>query len=126
MMPYFGWTIWTSGANSPGWFVPTSSTAAPSSFPIRSNVSGTPMSLLKLASLRIVGNFCSRMVPSTSLVVVFPFEPPIAITAKSKSFRYRAASAPKAIRTSLTSIVGHFAATGRSTTTALAPTNSGT
>ena len=94
----------TSGASSPGWFVPTSSAAA---WCVRSNfnkVIGTPMSLLKLASLQSVLNRWRSTDASNSFVVVLPFEPPTAIMAGSKSRRYRAASLPSACRVSSTAI----------------------
>ena len=42
----------------------------------RSNVNGTPMSLLKLASLQSVASFCRSTDATSSFVVVLPFEPP--------------------------------------------------
>src|ERR1043166_5439634 len=60
------------------------------------------MSLLKLASLHTVARFCFTTDATRSLVVVFPFEPPMAVIGNPKSFRYSAASRPNALRVSAT------------------------
>src|ERR1035438_6026333 len=69
---------------------------------MRSSVSGTPMSLLKLASLQSVASFCLRTDAINSFTVVLPFEPPTQTTGSANSFRYAAANFPSAILTSST------------------------
>src|SRR5258706_5294501 len=62
------------------------------------------MSLLNLASLQSVANFCRNTAASNSFVVVFPFDPATATTGKVKSLRYRAPNSPNARRVSATAI----------------------
>src|ERR1039457_952143 len=75
---------------------------------MRSSVSGTPMSLLKLASLQSVASFCLRTDAINSFTVVLPFEPPTQTTGSIKSFRYAAANFLSAAQTSLTTSTAHF------------------
>ena len=90
-----------SSAISPGWFMPSSITAAwcqrVSSWRRRSTVSGTPMWLLKLPS---VANAPSphqacRMQPSICVTVVLPLLPVTAISGSWKRVRHPAASCCK-------------------------------
>ena len=103
-----GAAIAASAAISPGWFMPSSSTAArcqqTSSWRSRSSVSGTPMSLLKLpavASAASPSQAC-RMAATICVTVVLPLLPVTAISGSSICCRHAAASSPSARRLSVT------------------------
>jgi len=94
-----------SCAISPGWFMPSSSTATRWPSRRRSKVSGTPMSLLKLpwvASDAPAFQAC-RMAASICVTVVLPLEPATAISGSVKRARQALARAPSAALVSPTS-----------------------
>src|SRR2546426_301162 len=80
-------------------------TAARWAFSNLKSVSGTPMSLLKLASLQSTASFCLSTEATNSLVVVLPLDPPMAMIGSRNSFRYCAASRPSALRVSSTAMM---------------------
>ena len=104
MTPNRGWIMLTRGASSPGWFVPASRTATRWVFSSRRRVNGTPMSLLKLASLQSAGIFWRSTEAISSLVLVLPLDPATAMTGSVKPLRYFAAIRPSATRVSGTVI----------------------
>ena len=83
------------------------------------------MSLLKLASLQSVANFCRSTDATSSFVVVLPFEPPTATSGSAKSSRYFEANWPSAFRVFSTAIIAQplqpVGTRLRSTTTAHRP-----
>src|SRR6266700_3267197 len=83
-------------------------TAARWAFSNLKSVSGTPMSLLRLASLQSTASFCLNTEATNSLVVVLPFDPPMAMIGSRNPFRYCAASRPSALRVSSTVMIAQF------------------
>ena len=112
-------------AISPGWFMPISTTPIRWASLRRSNVSGTPMSLLKLprvAKAASAPRCATRMAAIISLAVVLPLLPVTAISGHSKRRRQPPASAPSARRVSGTHSVGTRTRSGNtSVSTAAAP-----
>jgi hypothetical protein len=113
-------------AISPGWFMPSSTTAtACTPSRRRSSVSGRPMSLLKLPSVASARSPCQarRMEATICVVVVLPLLPPTATSGNAaKRARQAAPSAPSASRASATSSPARSAsAMPRSASAATAP-----
>ena len=104
-----GCAIAASVAISPGWFIPSSTTAMRWPARRRSNVSGTPMSLLKLprvANAPPPGHWASRIAASIWVTVVLPLLPVTAITGNVNRARQVVARDCSAALVSATSILG--------------------
>ena len=100
-----GCTIAAKVAISPGWFMPSSSTAIWCCWRRRNKVSGTPMSLLRfprVASEPPSGQKAARMDANICVTVVLPLLPVTAITGMWNCTRQVLASAPSANRVSAT------------------------
>ena len=91
--PIFGRAMAASWAISPPTYIPISSTAASCSGPIRSTVSGRPISLLALPSLFRVTNRSARTAAMASLVEVLAMLPVTPTTSGEKRRRQAAATA---------------------------------
>ena len=119
-----GRAIVASREISPGWFMPSSTTAARCVGRRRSRVSGRPMSLLKLPSVAKPASPCQarKMAAIICVTVVLPLLPVTATSGRSKRCRQAAASWPRARRESATSSPGRPAsARPRSANAATAP-----
>ena len=100
--PIDGRAIAARSAISPDTYMPISSTAASSSGPSRSSVSGNPISLFWLPSVLSVRRAAPRTVATASFVEVFAMLPVIPTTSGSNRRRQPAATAPRAARPSAT------------------------
>ena len=76
--------------------MPSSATRTRVSGSSRRTVSGSPSSLLRLASAATVGVTAAQRAPSASFVVVFPVDPTTATTSASERLRTRPASVASA------------------------------
>ncbi|MCY1365729.1 hypothetical protein D9M68_623170 [compost metagenome] len=114
-----------SCAISPGWFMPSSNTAARCSGRKRSNVSGTPISLLRLPAVarrRASPRQSASMAEIISLVVVLPLLPVTATTGRENCARQAAPIRISAMRVSPSTSCGkREPATACATTAAHAP-----
>ena len=107
-----GWAMAASSAISPGWFMPSSSTAARCcsavSWRRRSTCSGTPMWLLKLPAVASAAspNQACRMAATIWVTVVLPLLPATAISGRCRRLRQALASCCSATSASGTSRPG--------------------
>ncbi len=112
-------------AVSPGWFMPSSTTAARWCVRRRNSVSGTPTSLLRLPSVARRSSSpyaAARIAAIISFVVVLPLLPTTTTSGMRCRARQPCARSPSAMRVSSTSTDGTTAEPRpRSTSTAAAP-----
>src|SRR5215210_5945855 len=100
--PISGRAIAARSRISPPTYIPISRTAARCSGPSRSTVSGSPISLFRLPSLRSVVRRCPRTPATASFVEVLAMLPLTATTSGSNRARHVVASAWSAARASVT------------------------
>ena len=97
--PTVGCAIAASGAISPRWFMPISTTSVRCAASRSSSVSGRPIVVVQVAAVLEAGRRAPpRIAAHISLVVVLPLLPVIATTGPAKPARCPAASAPSAQR----------------------------
>lgn len=124
-----GWAMAASTSVSPGWFMPSSSTASRCCAVRRNSVSGRPMSLLRLPAVarRAASPTAhAKTAEIISLTVVLPLLPVTATTGIGNRRRQPAASWPSAMRVSATVSTATpdrsgIPAGGRDTSTTAAP-----
>ena len=124
--PIRGWAIRARSAISPPTYIPISSTAASCSGPSRISVSGRPISLLRLPSLRRVRKRVASTLATASLVDVLAMLPVTPTTSGSNRRRQPVATAHSAAsgsatRTTVTSPSASASPIGRVTISAAAP-----
>ncbi len=124
--PIDGMAIAASSAISPPTYIPISRTAASCSGPSRMRVSGSPISLFMLPSVRSVRRAAPRTAAAASFVEVLAMLPVTPTTSGVNRRRHPAATAPSAAcasatRTTVTSPRAAASSTGRVTSTAAAP-----
>ena len=124
--PIDGRAIAASSAISPPTYIPISRTAASCSGPSRSSVSGSPISLFMLPSVRRVRRAAPRTAAAASFVEVLAMLPVMPTTSGVNRRRQPAATAPRAAcpsatRTTVTSPRAAASLGGRVTSTAAAP-----
>ena len=123
-MPAVGSAILANSAISPNPRIPISTTAAWWSQVRFNNVNGKPISLLKFASVFNTEKRLASTAAVKSFVVVFPFDPVMAMTGKSKRRLWKVARFCKAWRVSATVIIAavlELIATARCTNIPAAP-----